>query len=93
MHNSPLLEDLQALAKCDNCLEIKIKEDLDLSGAFIRILGENRNLLIEIKDPSYLTNVCIYTGKPMFVELHTPHGVSVQYAVGSGRDFYPSSNN
>lgn len=88
MHSKPKSSDYIAVALNNNCLEIIIDPDLDLTSAAIRILGENRNLLIEFKEPEYKTNVCIYTGKPMFIELHTPSGVAVKYVEGSGGDFY-----
>jgi hypothetical protein len=90
-HNTQLINFI-ATAKCDNCLEIKINETLTLVDTKLRILGENRNLLIELKNPEYLTAVCIYTGKPMFVELHIGTSISVHYVEGSGKDFYQSPN-
>ena len=37
---------------------------------------------------SHDIDVCVYTGKPMFVELETPSGTSVQYVKKSGNNFY-----
>jgi hypothetical protein len=85
--------DFIAIAKCDNCLSIEILESIDLSNSILKILGENRNVLVEIKNPEYKISLCIYTGKPMFVELHTSSRVSVHYVEGSGGDFYNDLNN
>jgi hypothetical protein len=37
---------------------------------------------------SHNINICLAIGNPLFVELHTPKGVSVQYVKGSGKDHY-----
>jgi hypothetical protein len=92
-HTKPELSDFRAIATSDTCIEIKISEELDLTGASLKILGENRNFLAEIKDLEYLTTFCTYSGNPMFIELHTPAGVSVHYVEGSGKDFYKNFNN
>ena len=92
-HDKPTLSDFQAVATSESCIEITISKELDLTGASLKILGENRNFLTEIKNLEYVTQVCTYSGNPMFVELHTPTGVSVQYVTGSGKDFYKNFNN
>jgi hypothetical protein len=33
-------------------------------------------------------HICLAIGNPLFVELHTPNGVSVQYVKGSGKEHY-----
>jgi hypothetical protein len=33
-------------------------------------------------------HICLAIGNPLFVELHTPKGVSVQYVKGSGKEHY-----
>lgn len=92
-HTKPTTSDFRAVATSESCIEITISEELDLSGASLKILGENRNFLTEIKNPEYFTQLCTYSGNPMFIELHTPTGVSVQYVTGSGKDFYKNFNN
>jgi hypothetical protein len=91
MYNKTILY-FKAKATCDSCIEIKINPDLILENAKIKVLGENRNLLAEITNPSYQLDFCIYTGRPMFIELHTQAGVAVHYVEGSGKDFYQSNN-
>ena len=81
-------QDFKAIAITSDCIEIQVNSNIDLAKAKIRILGENRNLLIEIPEPNHQSKICIYTGKPMFVELHTHNGLSVHYVEGSGKDFY-----
>jgi predicted ribosome-associated RNA-binding protein Tma20 len=85
-------EDFKAIATNNNCIDLLINSNIDLSNAKVKILGENRNLLIEINNPEYESNICIYTGKPMFIELHTQTGLSVHYVQGSGKDFYQVNN-
>ena len=92
-HTKPELADFRAVATDVGCVKITISEELDLTGASIKILGENRNFLSEIKEPEYVTDFCTYTGNPMFIELHTPDGVSVHYVEGSGKDFYKNFKN
>jgi len=92
-HDKPALSDFRAIATGEYCIEITISNELDLTGASLKILGENRNFLTEIKNLEYVTTVCTYSGNPMFVELHTPTGLSVQYVKGSGKEFYKNFNN
>ena len=91
-HTKPELNDFRAIATDHGCIQITISEELDLTGASIKILGENRNFLTEIKDLDRVTDFCTYTGKHMFIELHTPSGVAVHYVEGSGQDFYKNLN-
>jgi superfamily II helicase len=92
-HTKPELADFRAVAIGDDCIQITISEELDLSGASLKILGENRNFLVELKNLDHITKFCTYSGNPMFIELHTPDGVSVHYVEGSGGDFYKNFNN
>jgi len=91
MHTKPVLQDLNAKATGEYCIMININEDLSLDDATVKILGPERTLLFSMKPRTYEFELCLYSGKPMFVELHTPSGTSVQYVKGSGNDFY--SNN
>lgn len=88
MHTKPLLQDLKAEAINENCVKITIDSDLNLEGANIKVLGPERLLMVSFKPTSYVTEICLFTGKPMFVELHTTDGTSVQYVKGSGSQFY-----
>lgn len=88
MHTKPLLQDLKAEAINENCVKITIDSDLELDGSNIKILGPERLLMVSFKPTSYVNEICLFTGKPMFVELHTSDGVSVQYVKGSGSEFY-----
>jgi hypothetical protein len=87
-HTKPELNDFRAIATDLSCVKITISEELDLTNASLKILGENRNFLTELKNLDRITEFCTYTGKPMFIELHTPTGVAVHYIEGSGKDFY-----
>jgi hypothetical protein len=91
-HAKPELSDFRAIATGEYCIEITISEELDLTGASLKILGENRNFLGEIKNIGYEHTFCTYSGNPMFIELHTPTGVAVHYVEGSGKDFYKNIN-
>lgn len=88
MHTKPALQDLQAIATSNECLKITIDNDLSLEGAKLLIKGPERLLMMSMVPTSHVIEVCVYTGKPMFVELETPSGTSVQYVKNSGNDFY-----
>ncbi len=88
MHKTPLLQDFKAETSDENCIKITIDPDLNLEGAQLRILGSSRNLLVTIKPVNLVNEICLSTDNPMFVELITPCGISVQYVMGSGKDFY-----
>ncbi len=87
-HTKPELNDFKAIVTDIGCIKITISDELDLTDASIKILGENRNFLIELTNLDNITEFCTYTGKPMFIELHTPTGMAVHYIEGSGKDFY-----
>lgn len=88
MHTKPVLQDLKAEATSESCVKINIDNDLSLEDVNIKILGPERTLLISMKPRLHEFEICLYTGKPMFVELHNQSGTSVQYVKGSGSDFY-----
>jgi hypothetical protein len=92
-HTKPELNDFKAVAIDTGCIKIMISEELDIKGASLKILGENRNFITELKNIEYTTTFCTYSGNPMFIELHTPGGVSVHYVEGSGKDFYKNFKN
>lgn len=92
MHTIPALHDWSVVATSDDCVKITIDEDLDIEGSFLRILGPTRLLITEIRPVEREVEFCHDTGAPMFVELHTPKGVSVHYAKGTGADFYITNN-
>jgi hypothetical protein len=43
---------------------------------------------MSMKPTAHSFELCLYTGKPMFIELITNDGVTVQYVMKSGKDFY-----
>jgi hypothetical protein len=88
MHTKPTIQDLQAVATSDECVTITIDKDLSLEGSKLLIKGPERLLIMSLIPTSHVIEVCVYTGKPMFVELETPSGTSVQYVKKSGSDFY-----
>ena len=88
MHTLPSLHDWKVSAISDNCISILIDEDLSIEGTKLKVLGKDRNFLFEIKPTSREIIFCTPTGDPMFVELHTPSGVSVHYVEGSGKLYY-----
>jgi hypothetical protein len=88
MHTKPELQDWEVIALNDHCVQLKIEEDLCLEGVKVKVLGENRNFLFEIEPTTREIVFCTPTGNPVFVELHTPAGVSVHYVKGSGTEFY-----
>lgn len=92
MHTEPALKDWKVSVINDNCIRINIDPDLSLEGSTIKILGSERNLISKITPESLEIEFCAYTGRPMFVEFHTPTGVSVKYVEGSGKDFYSTNN-
>ena len=82
------LDDVVATKKCENCIEIQIKDEIDLEDTTIKILGKDRNLLVKIPNPQHKTEVCLYTGSPMFVEVTNHFGSVVKYVEGSGDEYY-----
>jgi hypothetical protein len=88
MHTKPLLQDWRVTAVNSNCVAIEISSELSLEGVKFKVLGETRNFLFEVEPQGREIVFCAPTGNPMFVELHSPSGVSVHYVEGSGADFY-----
>jgi hypothetical protein len=88
MHTRPELHDWKVVAINDNCISITIDEDLSIEGTKLKVLGENRNFLFDVVPSNRDIMLCTPTGNPMFIELHTPAGVSVHYVMGSGKEFY-----
>jgi len=82
------IEKINAFTVNENCVTIKIDESLNRGNLTLRILGENRNLLTSINKPEYVTEICIFTDKPMFVELINGDEHIVKYVQGSGTNFY-----
>jgi hypothetical protein len=93
MHTQPLLQDWKVTAVNSNCVAITISPDLSLEGVKFKVLSETRSFLFELTPQGQETVFCAPTGKPMFVELHSPSGVSVHYVEGSGNEFYNTQNN
>jgi hypothetical protein len=87
-HQAPSVTDWEAFVNNEKSISIKINESLDITDSKIKFLGKNREFLIEMKLNSHNINICLAIGNPLFVELHTPKGVSVQYVKGSGKDHY-----
>jgi hypothetical protein len=75
-------------AKDKNCVDILIYDNIPLEMSKIKVLSDTRSLLLEIIPTNDLTSFCLYTGKPMFVELHTDKGVFVKYVEKSGSEYY-----
>lgn len=83
------MEDIfKAEAISDHCVKITIDKKQDTKNITIKLLGENRNLLVSIVEPEYITELCSNTDKPMFVELICDGVHHVKYVEGSGNDFY-----
>lgn len=89
-HRCPKFQDWEAFVENENCVCVKINESIDIAGAKIKFLGKNREPLIEMKLNSRDIHICLTVCNPIFVELHTPGGVSVQYVKGSGKELYQS---
>jgi len=77
-----------ATKKCENCIEINVNADVDLTDATVKILGKDRNLLAKISNPTHQMEFCVYTGSPMFIEIVNHSGVEVSYVKGSGDIYY-----
>jgi hypothetical protein len=87
-HKAPMMHDWEVKVKDDNCVEVKISYRIPLEGMSIKFLSASRTLISVVNPNAHTFDICLYTGTPMFVEMHTPGGVSVLYAKGSGKDFY-----
>jgi hypothetical protein len=90
MHVKPQSTDWNASAIAKNCVRVLINEDLSIEDLHLKVLGENRQVLLDMKPSTREISICTYTGTPTFVELVTPHGTSVQYVANSGGDRYPA---
>jgi hypothetical protein len=75
-----------------NCIKLTINEKVDLDGIKVRVLDDRRILMMAFTPTAHKFEWCIYTGNPMFVEIHDTDGVSVHYVEGSGKDYYISNN-
>jgi hypothetical protein len=85
---NPTARDWEAFVENENCIKVRIEESLDITDSKIKFLGKDREFLIELKLNSRDIHICLAIGNPLFVELHTPNGVSVQYVKGSGKEHY-----
>ena len=91
MHIKPLMMDFEAVVTSKTCILVKIDSDLDITDSKIKILGPARNILVSVSANSYEIEICLPTGDPMFAELVTPHGTSVNYVRGSGENSYTNN--
>lgn len=91
-HSDPYFQDWEAIAEDGNCVNIKIKDSLDIEDSKIIFKGKNREPLVELKLNSREIRLCMSIGDPIFVELHTKSGVSVKYVKGSGNELYKEFN-
>jgi hypothetical protein len=89
MHVKPLSTDWSAVAAAKNCIIVKISEELSIEDLKMKVLGENRQILLDMKPSTREISICTYTGTPTFVELVSPMGTSVQYVENSGAERYP----
>lgn len=87
-HDIPFLHDWEANVEKDNWINVKIDESLDIEGAKIKFLGDQRQNLLEMKVNSRDIHISLPIGNPLFVELHTKGGVTVKYVEGSGKKLY-----
>jgi hypothetical protein len=88
MHTKPAMMDFEAVATSKTCVLVKIDSDLDITDSNLKILGPARNTLVSVSLSSHEIEICLPTGAPMFAELITPYGTSVNYVMGSGSDSY-----
>ena len=87
-HKAPMMQDWEVKVTDKNCVKVKISYRLPLEGMEIKFLSLTRTLVSSVKPHSHTFSICLYTGSPVFVEMHTPGGVSVVYASGSGNEYY-----
>jgi len=88
MHKQPKMWDIIATADGPNCINIEIHEELIIEKAHIKVLGQNRNLLLSSNITERNIKFCVETGTPTFVELSTCCGTVVTYVKGSGYEAY-----
>jgi hypothetical protein len=80
--------DFKAAVTSETCVLVKIDSDLDITDSTIKILGPARNTLVSVSLSSHEIEICLPTGDPMFAEIVTPYGTSVNYVTGSGYNSY-----
>jgi hypothetical protein len=78
------LQSWSAKAIDDNCVDITISEDIDISDLSFSLFNETRSLIMKIKVTDRHFNVCSQNSRPTFVQL----GDSVRYVEGSGYEAY-----
>ena len=81
------MKQVSAFAKDQNCLEIQSN---DFNIVNIKVLDDERKLMVKMENVSIKEplTICLYTGKPMFVEIQEGKEISVQYVKFSGKDLY-----
>lgn len=82
----------EVIATDKNCIKLTIKETVDISKLKVKILDDERKLMMSFTPTAHTLEWCIYTGDPMFVEIHDTSGVSVHYVKGSGNEYYINNN-
>jgi hypothetical protein len=87
-YGSPSARDWEAFVENENFIKIQINDSLNIINSKVRFLGKCREFLLEMKLNSRNISIFLDISDPLFVELHTPDGVSVQYVKGSGKEYY-----
>lgn len=78
----------EAFVDNENCIRININESLNITDSKIKFLGKDQEFLLELKLNSRNITIYLPITNPLFVELHTLQGVSVQYVKGTGKDHF-----
>jgi hypothetical protein len=87
-NQAPLITEWEAFVDSEKYINIKINESLDITDNKIKFLGKDHEYLLEMKPNSRNIRIFLPIINPLFIELHTPNGVSIQYVKGSGKDHY-----
>lgn len=83
-----LFEQWQVEAENDNCVLIKINDDVDITNLEVTLINDVRTPILKLKVESRELHICSATEKPMFCQL----GNSVKYVKGSGTKSYSMTN-
>ncbi len=83
-----LLQQWDVEAENEQCVLVKIHDDVDIENLELTLINEVRIPIIKVKVESREMHICSPTEKPMFCQL----GNSVKYVKGSGSKSYLIKN-
>ena len=82
-----------AEAESEKCVRVKIDDDISIDYLKMKIIDEERKVLLDEDVISHNSCFCFPTGRPIYVELYQKGELpSMKYVHLSGFDFYESTS-